>query len=119
MNKHLAYCGIMCNGCPVYWVTREDDPEKQKIMKAEMARISKERYGLEVDIEAITDCDGCRAIDGRLLATCGDCKIRNCAQEKDIDNCAHCGDYPCDNLEQLFKHEPAARNRLDVIRSTL
>ena len=46
----------------------------------------------------------------------GDCKIRSCAQERGVDNCASCGDYACDPLTDFFRIVPQARETLDALR---
>jgi hypothetical protein len=36
--------------------------------------------------------------------------------DKDIANCAYCGDDRCESLEKLFATDVEARKRLDTIR---
>ena len=119
MDGILAYCGIACAGCPVYWATVEADPEKKVRLRATIARLAAEEHGLRMDAGEVPDCDGCTSGTGRLFSTCADCGIRNCAQERGLENCAHCSDYACDRLLELFKIEPSAKQRLDVIREIL
>jgi hypothetical protein len=118
MEEHVSYCGIMCDGCPVYWATRETDSKKKRIMRAEIARICNEQYKQDVGADDIADCDGCKA-DGRLYTGCLNCEIRNCAREKELINCAHCNDYACEKLLNFFSTDPQAKIILDIIRSTV
>ena len=115
----IAYCGLTCQGCPVYWATREKNREKKEKMRAEIVRICKEQYGVEYKPEDITDCDGCRAEEGRLFSGCKKCPIRKCARKKRLENCAYCGEYACEVLKEFFVKEPDAKARLDVIRSVI
>jgi hypothetical protein len=40
---------------------------------------------------------------GNICANyCNTCAIRNCNLERQIANCAHCDDYPCQKLETQF-----------------
>jgi len=117
MDEMIAYCGLTCHTCAIYLATREKDQEKRNKMRIEIARQIKKHYGQECKPEDVTDCDGCRAEDGRLC--CKECQIRKCAREKGIENCAHCDEYACESLEKLFATDPDAKKRLDEIRSGL
>ncbi len=117
MEDSLSYCGLICDKCAIYLATREKDEEKKHEMRVEIARQIKEHYGEEYKPEDVTDCDGCKSENGRLFSGCSKCKIRKCAQDKDIENCAYCDEYPCEELEKIFTTDPDARKRLDKIKS--
>ena len=120
MNEMVAYCGLICQGCPIYWATRETDEVKKEKMKTEIVRICKEQYGYGQDFvpEYVTDCDGCRTDRGRLFSGCEKCEIRNCARQRALENCAICADDACEKLQRFFVNDLNAKSRLDVIRST-
>ena len=115
----MAYCGLMCEGCPIYWATRERNKEKKEKMIAAIVRICNEQNGLQYTSEDIEDCDGCRTESGNLFSGCRDCRIRVCATEKGIESCASCSEYACENLQTIFITEPGAQTRLEVMRSIL
>lgn len=117
MDEVLAYCGLICQTCPIYLATREPDSKKKLEMRIEIARICNEHYGMQYEAEDIGDCDGCKADSGRLF--CESCKIRQCAGGKGVENCAHCHLYPCKVLAEFFVKDREAKERLDKIRSTL
>ena len=117
MEEDLAYCGLICRTCAIYLATREKDQTKQHEMRAEIARQIKELYGEECKHEDVTDCDGCKAGTGRLFSGCRTCQMRKCAIDKDIENCAYCEDYPCEDLKKLFTTDGGAKERLDAIRT--
>ena len=117
MEENLAYCGLICEKCPIYLATREPDEGKKYKMRVEIAQEIKKHYGQDTEPEDVGDCDGCKTEGGRLF--CTDCQIRICAVEKGIANCAYCRDYPCEALEKLFTTDLEARQRLDKIRSRL
>jgi len=116
MNESLAYCGLLCNGCPIYLATKEVNTTLKARMKSVIAQMSKELYGLDQKPEDITDCDGCWSANDRLFPGCLQCQIRICAREKELENCAYCIDYPCGKLNDVFKSDPAAKMRLDFIK---
>ncbi len=111
----LAYCGLVCDTCPIYLATRTANKEEQARMRVEIARLCKEQYGMNSEPADITDCDGCHTVQGRLFSACQSCAIRNCAKQKRFENCAYCSEYACENLEAFFAKEPAAKTRLDEI----
>ena len=117
MTEMVAYCGLTCQTCPILLATRQENREEQARMRAEIARLCKEHYGMDYTPEDITDCDGCRTEGGRLFSASTNCAIRKCAREKGLENCAYCPEYACSKLEAFFRTETAARTRLDKIRS--
>lgn len=119
MAEVISYCGLICQTCPIYTATRVEGTEEQARLRAEIARQCREHYGMEYDAEDITDCDGCRADEGRLFSGCKNCRIRKCAREKGLENCARCADYACPDLQAFFAKDPAARIRLDEIRNAV
>jgi hypothetical protein len=119
MEAIVSYCGIICQGCPIYWATREKNIEKKEKMRVTIARLGSEHYGTEFKPEDITDCDGCRKEGGRLLRVSSDCPIRKCARQKGLENCAHCPEYVCENLKKFFSKDTQAKAILEVIKNTL
>ncbi len=119
MSELLAYCGLICDTCPIYLATRVVNIEEQTKMRAEIARLCKEQYGMNYEPEDITDCDGCRTEGGRLFSGCRSCAIRNCASGKELETCARCAEYVCEKLETFFVSEPTAKTRLDEVRSRI
>ena len=119
MNPTMAYCGLICDSCPIYWATQEKNPARQKKMREITVDIMNRCFGFNMSAEEITDCDGCKTDTGRIFGGCGNCPIRKCAREKNYGTCAECAEYPCDNLKEFFKSDPTAKTRLDVIRGML
>jgi hypothetical protein len=119
IHKLIGYCGLVCAGCPIYWATLEKDEGKKAKMRNAVARMCRERYGMPLNPEDVTDCDGCRAQTGRLFSKCVNCEIRKCARLKKIESCAFCGEYACERLNKFFETDPEARTRLEMIRNIL
>jgi hypothetical protein len=116
MSETLAYCGLICQTCPIWLASRIEDKTEKLRQKSEIARLCRENYGMQYQPEDITDCDGCGAENDRIFASCRVCAIRNCAREKEVENCAFCDEYACDKLKAFFATESNAKMRLDMIR---
>jgi hypothetical protein len=119
VNEFVAYCGLTCQGCPIYWATLEADPVNKQKMRVAIARLGQEHYGVVMQPEEITDCDGCKTENGRLYSGCSKCEIRACAIERKVETCAHCPDYACEKLQKSFAAEPSSKIKLEVIRSVI
>ncbi len=116
MTSSVSYCGLVCETCPIYVATREPDKDKQAKMRAEIAEMCTKHYCVNYEASDINDCDGCGG-RGRLFFGCDGCRIRNCAVARGIENCAHCKEYICGELEAFFIKDPDARVRLNAIKS--
>lgn len=91
----LAFCGDDCNACPRYIATQSGDVEQLKEIAAMWNRAGWRETVLPPD-QMI--CNGCASVKW-----CRYDKIRKCAQEKGIDNCGKCNDYPCKKIEKVFE----------------
>lgn len=87
-------------------------------MRVSIAKFCSEHYGMLIQPEEITDCDGCRVASGKLFSKCRECRIRYCAEKRNIESCAFCTNYACDNLIDIFVDDPGARRRLEQLRQT-
>ena len=111
----IAFCGLDCTTCSAYLATQADDlAEKERVAE----RWREETGEEEIDVDYVT-CDGCRAFERRLGGHCLTCKIRACAIVRGIENCGHCPNYPCTDLNEVFHYAPEARERLDEIKRSL
>ena len=94
MQKLISHCGYRCDLCLAHKATKED----QICFKDALLKYY--NYLLSLDN---CYCDGCLTencekpilIDSR-------CKVRSCVLERNLENCAFCADYPCDNLKEKF-----------------
>jgi hypothetical protein len=109
----IAFCGIVCTDCPLFIATQKNDyDEKKKI--AELW--STKEYPLSPENMF---CDGCLPVGKRTMSFCADCGVRRCGLEKNVQNCAHCADYPCGTLDKVWEKFPPARDTLEEIRKDL
>ena len=91
MDVMIGYCGYNCHLC----AARSDDPAvRQKLVDGWRKFFGHENYTVEN-----VKCDGCLS-DGRVADQV--CKARPCAQEKGIESCAYCDEFPCDKMKHLM-----------------
>ena len=108
METMIAYCGLTCDNCPIHLATMEQDKLHQQTMRESIADECSKLYGMKMQPEDITDCDGCRA-KGRLFSGCKDCEIRKCAVSKNFKTCADCDKMEtCATLGNLVQYVPEA-----------
>ena len=112
-----AYCGLVCETCPIYQATRIRDRVERDRLRAKIAQQLRLLYGLPYGPADVTDCEGCRTENGRLFSGRRDCRIRACARTRGVSTCADCRDYPCTTLFGHFSADPTARTRLDHLRA--
>jgi len=114
----VAYCGLDCGGCPIFLATRENDEERKRRMQADIAGVCREKYGMDIQAKDVGDCDGCRGNSGRVFAPCSTCAVRSCARAREYETCAACPEFVCAKLQHILADEPAARTRLEAIRTS-
>jgi len=114
LYEMIAYCGLNCDECKAFKATQKRDFEWKK----QIAEHWMEQLKVEFEPQD-AECNGCKS--GVISGWCRKiCRIRPCAQEKNVKTCAHCDNYPCSMLKEfLSKEEPAARENLQKIRETL
>jgi hypothetical protein len=117
MEYSFAFCGLDCGNCLIHLATLEADPDVKARMRIDIADMLARIYKTTPKPEIISDCDGCRLVNGRLFTGCADCEIRKCATDKNLENCAYCIDYACDRLRRHFSFDPGAQINLEKIRS--
>jgi hypothetical protein len=113
MGRIVAYCGIICSDCPTFNATKaNDDAERRRV-----AELWTKQYGRKFRMEDI-NCDGCLTEGLRIFSHPKVCKMRMCARERNLENCAHCSEYACEKLSKLFNEYEPAREVLDEIRAS-
>jgi hypothetical protein len=114
MERIIGCCGIICSDCPVLIAMQKNDDEERR----RVAEIFTKQYGTEYKPEDI-NCDGCPSDSPRIFSYCNVCDVRKCGKEKNVQNCAYCGDYPCEKLSRVFAGYSKAKETLDSIKSQL
>jgi len=88
-----AVCGLFCPACSIYIGNREE-PDRIKRLAA--------RFNMPEEEFA---CDGCRS-EKRSFFCRNICKMCHCAEEKNVDFCGECNEYPCEELKTFQKQYP-------------
>ena len=115
MTEMIAYCGLVCTGCPAYVATQAND---RTALAQVAAQWSKEFNAPGLTAESVL-CDGCLGVTGRKFGHCMECEIRACAMGRAVANCAHCDDYGCATITEFFGFVPDAKATLDAIHARL
>jgi hypothetical protein len=80
-----APCGLACFDCVVYLANEDEDLRE---MLSKQFGIPAEKIG----------CDGCRGVEGKCPVVPVECRVYPCAEEKGVNFCCDCPDFPCDLL---------------------
>jgi hypothetical protein len=114
MDEMIGYCGINCTKCPAFEATQKNDDDA----RARVAQEWSQHFGADLKAEDI-NCEGCLTDTDRIFNYCRVCDIRSCAGERELVNCAYCGDYGCEKLTKIHDMVPDAKNKLEEIRQAL
>ena len=82
-----SYCGLYCGAC---FVVRAERENLQKELVKKYSNLKPEEV----------KCQGCKS-EGYVFRGCQKCKIRQCAQEKKLEFCFECSEYPCEKIEHF------------------
>lgn len=108
--KYVTYCGLYCRLC----ANLARVPQQSTALLETLRREGWEDFGqyavpgfkeFWAALEKLSQFDktrkGCRGGCGNP-----DCGIRPCAQEKKVEVCSSCAQYPCRHIEALAKRYP-------------
>jgi hypothetical protein len=98
-------CGNFCGNCEIYIAYSTGNKKAQR-------RIAAEYFGESITPDEVK-CLGCRGNINNVWR--GGCKIRFCAEDKGVEFCYQCNDYPCKELATYFADHPRARENLRQI----
>lgn len=113
MDQMIGRCGLVCTECPAHIGTRNDDMG----LIERTAKQWSEEFGHPFTAEDVR-CDGCLSEGGQLCSYCSQCGIRKCVMARELDNCARCDEYACEQLEAFLGMAPEARKSLEQIRGS-
>lgn len=114
MSKMIGSCGIICSDCPAYLATKNNDDDLRKTTAVDWSKM----YKSDIKPDDIF-CSGCIQAEGRLFGHCSVCEIRKCSRERNLPNCAHCDDYPCEKIIEFFGYVPDAKLTLERIKNSI
>jgi hypothetical protein len=97
----LGVCGLYCGACYHY---RASFPESKHLLE-EARQQGRELIGFT--------CKGCRSDALYIHPGCSQCKIRACAENKEIPHCGLCAEYPCKQFK-AFQND-GRKHHLDIM----
>jgi len=109
----IAKCGLNCLECDAYIATQSNDIET-------LTKLSEDanlQFGMTLTW-VDSQCVGCLG-DGLQIGYCSQCKVRLCAIEHNVENCACCPEYGCTTITEFFNMAPKAKTNLDAIHASL
>jgi hypothetical protein len=105
--EFVTYCGLHCELC----AERSRIPQRAAALREAMAEEGWPFWAETLPgfgefwtfLENLQSggCPGCRAGGGYP-----ECQIRLCAQDRGLEQCCHCPDFPCDHVEALGTRYP-------------
>lgn len=101
-----GFCGDVCELCPRYTATQSGNPERLDTVAGLYRRLGwRDESVTPVELR----CLGCTENPSCALG------VRDCAQERKVDHCGICGDYPCGRIDRAFelsaRYEALCRER--------
>lgn len=93
----LGFCGDDCNVCPRYVATQSGDKEQLKKVAALWYKVG---YRDKIVPPEELICHGCSSTWCNVLCNRN---VRECALEKNVENCGKCENYPCGKVLKVFE----------------
>jgi len=104
----IGCCGLHCASCDIYIASTSSDDSRKADLAVKYSQIKGKKLSAE-DMH----CWGCwsnsRNCWGRR------CEFRKCANDKGIDFCYQCREFPCQNLLLYYSDHVQARENLTQI----
>ena len=100
-QKLMAACGVHCGVCPYFIADKSHDQRLKEKLAASIGMKPEQ-----------VECEGCNS--EAPIFFCKTCDIKNCVQEKNMESCAECEEYPCKHIED-YPYKPfIQREKWDV-----
>lgn len=117
----LAACGVDCSECGQYKVTMEQDFKAAESMVAwfrSMGWIG-ENEGAQAVMKKAPLCKGCwnTTEDCFWKCGCGSKDFRICCEERRINHCGECAEFPCENYKEWTEWHETHKNAMAYLMS--
>jgi hypothetical protein len=104
----MAACGLDCNECGHYKLAMEHNLKSAEYL-VEYFRDGEwigKNDGAEEVLKKVPICKGCWDESGVRTQNCTDCFLRACCEEKQLNHCRECDNFPCESYIDFEKgHE--------------
>jgi hypothetical protein len=118
-KKYTCYCGLYCENCAVrVKVNPAAEVLYREMKKAGFEEVvhhipgGAEFWSFLKNMAENWICVSCREGSGNP-----GCKVRICAQEKGVEMCALCKEYPCELTDNFDAGYPMLKNDNDLLRN--
>lgn len=102
MNRQIAACGLDCGSCEILKVPTDAEAARSVAEWFRDMGWLKEGEGVDDVVKRAPHCLGCRGDRGVHWSP--DCWIlKCCVDDKDLNHCSECNDFPCDRLSEWAK----------------
>lgn len=91
-EKMIGYCGYNCYLCAA---RSNDINTRKKLVDTWRKYLGHQNYTPEN-----VACKGCKSKSAKIADK--QCKARPCAQEKKLESCAQCNEFPCQKMSKLM-----------------
>jgi hypothetical protein len=112
MSPMISVCGLDCSVCPAHIAHLTGDQSLKEKTAAEWSKA----FQAELTAEMI-DCVGCTTVAGPHIGHCGECAMRKCGFEHQVENCGVCADYGCELIAGFLEKVPPAKANLEAVRA--
>lgn len=85
----VGRCGMYCGSCPVYRASNDMDEKRAFELS----------FSTRCTIDQIK-CEGCGSPD--RFALCMRCVFRKCAEDRGLESCGLCPEFPCESLTRFY-----------------
>jgi hypothetical protein len=105
MDENIAACGIDCGKCPFPHIHESLENAQKWVGQFRQWGVIKENEGAEEIMAKGPYCISCRG--DRTKHWSANCEIlKCCVDEKGLDNCSQCGEFPCEKLVEWSEKRP-------------
>ena len=108
MKELIAFCGLDCERCEAFIVTKNDDDALRKKVAKEWSELN----GVDITPEMI-NCQGCRTNGVKTVYCDSLCPIRKCASSRGYETCGNCSEMEtCGKVAPIISTNKAASDNL-------
>jgi hypothetical protein len=105
IGKNIAACGIDCSTCPFPHIHESLENAQKWVGQFREWKVIKQDEGAEEIMSKGPFCMGCRGDRSRHWSA--NCQIlKCCVDEKGLNNCSQCGEFPCEKLVEWSRKRP-------------
>jgi hypothetical protein len=116
MEQHIAACGLDCGACPFPHIHESLENAQKWVGQFREWKVIGENEGAEEIMAKGPYCINCHG--DRTKHWSANCWIlKCCVDEKGLDNCSQCDEFPCDRLTEWSKEHEAYGKALERLKN--